>query len=205
MSDERAAGDGEAGTVREVVYVGMVTRYVVDLDARRRARRRPAEPRDVLAGGALGAGQAGPPLVAAGAHVRDREGGHVRRIPKRSRVTLAAVGARRGARRSRRAAAAGGGGSTSGGGAADDDRQGRGRAQRDRVAGLHGPELREAVREADGLHHPPQGRGLLERDGRADARERRRRRRPVRPRLRLGRREPAAHLRGTTSSRSTST
>jgi putative spermidine/putrescine transport system ATP-binding protein len=26
------AGDGEAGTVREVVYVGMVTRYVVDLD-----------------------------------------------------------------------------------------------------------------------------------------------------------------------------
>jgi putative spermidine/putrescine transport system ATP-binding protein len=32
MSDERA-GDGENGTVREVVYVGAVTRYVVDLDA----------------------------------------------------------------------------------------------------------------------------------------------------------------------------
>jgi putative spermidine/putrescine transport system ATP-binding protein len=32
MSDE-GAGEGEAGTVREVVYVGMVTRYVVDLDA----------------------------------------------------------------------------------------------------------------------------------------------------------------------------
>jgi len=31
MSNE-AADDGEAGTVREVVYVGMVTRYVVDLD-----------------------------------------------------------------------------------------------------------------------------------------------------------------------------
>jgi putative spermidine/putrescine transport system ATP-binding protein len=31
MSDE-SAGEGEAGTVREVVYVGMVTRYVVDLD-----------------------------------------------------------------------------------------------------------------------------------------------------------------------------
>jgi putative spermidine/putrescine transport system ATP-binding protein len=31
MTDE-GAGDGEAGTVREVVYVGMVTRYVVDLD-----------------------------------------------------------------------------------------------------------------------------------------------------------------------------
>jgi len=32
MSDE-SGGDGEHGTVREVVYVGMVTRYVVDLDA----------------------------------------------------------------------------------------------------------------------------------------------------------------------------
>ena len=32
MSDEQA-GEGEPGTVREVVYVGMVTRYVVDLDA----------------------------------------------------------------------------------------------------------------------------------------------------------------------------
>jgi putative spermidine/putrescine transport system ATP-binding protein len=30
MSD---GGDGETGTIREVVYVGMVTRYVVDLDA----------------------------------------------------------------------------------------------------------------------------------------------------------------------------
>jgi len=32
MADE-GAGDGEPGTVREVVYVGMITRYVVDLDA----------------------------------------------------------------------------------------------------------------------------------------------------------------------------
>ena len=32
MSDENTR-DGEAGTVREVVYVGMVTRFVVDLDA----------------------------------------------------------------------------------------------------------------------------------------------------------------------------
>jgi len=32
MSDE-ATGEGEAGTVRQVVYVGMVTRYVVDLDS----------------------------------------------------------------------------------------------------------------------------------------------------------------------------
>ena len=34
-SDEstRRAGDGEPGAVREVVYVGMVTRFIVDLDA----------------------------------------------------------------------------------------------------------------------------------------------------------------------------
>ena len=32
MTDERA-GQGEPGAVREVVYLGMVTRYVVDLDA----------------------------------------------------------------------------------------------------------------------------------------------------------------------------
>jgi putative spermidine/putrescine transport system ATP-binding protein len=32
MVDE-AAGEGDPGTVREVVYVGMVTRYIVDLDA----------------------------------------------------------------------------------------------------------------------------------------------------------------------------
>jgi putative spermidine/putrescine transport system ATP-binding protein len=32
MTDD-GSGEGEVGTVREVVYVGMVTRYVVDLDA----------------------------------------------------------------------------------------------------------------------------------------------------------------------------
>ena len=32
MTDE-SGGAGEAGTVREVVYVGMVTRFVVELDA----------------------------------------------------------------------------------------------------------------------------------------------------------------------------
>jgi putative spermidine/putrescine transport system ATP-binding protein len=32
MSDE-GAGEGESGAVREVVYVGMITRYIVDLDA----------------------------------------------------------------------------------------------------------------------------------------------------------------------------
>jgi putative spermidine/putrescine transport system ATP-binding protein len=33
MTDEATSDEGEAGTIREVVYVGMVTRYVVDLDS----------------------------------------------------------------------------------------------------------------------------------------------------------------------------
>jgi putative spermidine/putrescine transport system ATP-binding protein len=33
LMTEESGGGGEAGTVREVVYVGMVTRYVVELDA----------------------------------------------------------------------------------------------------------------------------------------------------------------------------
>src|SRR5205085_11834473 len=32
-AESGGGGDGEAGTVREVVYVGMVTRFIVDLDA----------------------------------------------------------------------------------------------------------------------------------------------------------------------------
>ena len=78
---------------------------------------------------------------------------------------------------------------------ADDDRQGRRLAQPDRVVCVQRPELREEVRAADRLHDPPQGRRQLERDGRADADGRRWRRRPVRPRVGLRRREPAADLR----------
>jgi putative spermidine/putrescine transport system ATP-binding protein len=32
MTDE-AGGDGEAGVVKDVVYVGMITRYTVELDS----------------------------------------------------------------------------------------------------------------------------------------------------------------------------
>ena len=49
-----ATADGlrtETGTVREVAYAGMITRFVVDLDARRRAAGRPAEPRHDLGRG----------------------------------------------------------------------------------------------------------------------------------------------------------
>src|SRR5581483_10583950 len=59
---------------------------------RRHARRRPAEPRDVVAAGARGEGKAGPPVVAAGAHLRDRQGGRVIRIT-RAHVLVAAAAA----------------------------------------------------------------------------------------------------------------
>ena len=42
----------ESGQISEVVYVGMVTRYIVDLDSRRATHGRPAEPRGLLRRGA---------------------------------------------------------------------------------------------------------------------------------------------------------
>ena len=42
------ASTSRQGQVRDVAYAGMITRYVVDLDARRRAAGRAAEPRDVV-------------------------------------------------------------------------------------------------------------------------------------------------------------
>ncbi len=91
MSDEsgqRRAGDDRRGRLR---------RHGHALRRRPRrgrpARRRQAEPGDVLAGGALGEGEERPPLVAAGAHVRDgsRRREHVRRIRKRSHVSVVLV------------------------------------------------------------------------------------------------------------------
>ena len=64
-------------------------------------------------------------------------------------------------------------------------------AQPDRVARLLRSRFAKQFESADRLQDPPQVRRLVERDGRADAR-RRRRRRPVRPGLGLRRREPAA-------------
>ena len=43
------AGDGEPGRIRDVVYVGMFTQVHRRARLRRRAHRRQAEPRDVLA------------------------------------------------------------------------------------------------------------------------------------------------------------
>ena len=48
----------ETGRIRDVVYVGMVTRYVVELDRGGELHGRPAEPRDVVGRGARGAGHA---------------------------------------------------------------------------------------------------------------------------------------------------
>ena len=73
--------------------------------------------------------------------------------------------------------------------------KGRGQARRDRVACLHRPQLREGVRGEDRLQDPAEGRRVVQPDGRPDAHRRRRRRRPVRPRLGLRRRQPPADLR----------
>ena len=51
------------GHVREVVYLGAATRYIVDAGRRGRARRHAAEPDDVVDGGAAGARQGGAPGV----------------------------------------------------------------------------------------------------------------------------------------------
>ena len=81
-SAKRRAARASPERSREVVYVGMVTRYVVDLDAggelvvvRQNLETSSQDARSR-------AGQARPPRVAAGAHVRDRgrqQGGHVKR------------------------------------------------------------------------------------------------------------------------------
>ena len=63
------------GRIREVVYVGMVTRYIVDLDDGGVLTVDQAEPRNDLQRGARGARPAGPPRVAPRAHLRDRDGG----------------------------------------------------------------------------------------------------------------------------------
>ena len=53
---ERATGcTSRTGIVRDVAYAGMVTRYLVELDARRRAAGRAPEPRDDVRGGARAA------------------------------------------------------------------------------------------------------------------------------------------------------
>ena len=90
------AGEGEAGEIREVVYVGMFTRYIVELDRGGRAHRRPSEPRDVFAGRARVEGPARSPGVAARAHVRDRvdpQGGRMNAVRRRfaGRAALAVV------------------------------------------------------------------------------------------------------------------
>ena len=65
-------GEGEPGRIRDVVYVGAVTRYVVDARRRRGARRAASEPRDLVRRGARAAWQARTADVASAAHLRDR-------------------------------------------------------------------------------------------------------------------------------------
>ena len=71
----RRRRDRRAGPIREVVYLGPDTRYIVALDAGARARRHPAEPRDVLDRGARPAGQGCPPGLEATAQPPRRRRG----------------------------------------------------------------------------------------------------------------------------------
>ena len=75
-----------AGRVRDVAYAGMITRYLVALDAGRRASSRPPEPRDVLGGGARAGRAGGGRRMAAGTHGRGRgRGEQERRTVMRSK------------------------------------------------------------------------------------------------------------------------
>ena len=180
--------EGEPGVVRAAVYLGAATRFIVELDGGGELvalqQNLEVSSSDVTCNG----GPARPPRVAAGRGVHD-QGGEVR---KRIRVWHAR--ARRPRRRARRA---GGWRRRRARRMRSRRRSARARARSASSSGraLHGPELREEVRAADGLQDQAQGRRLVERDVQHHARRRRRRRRSVRPRLGIRRREPAADLR----------
>ncbi len=122
-------GTGEPGVVRDVVYVGMVTRYIVDLDTRRRARRRPAEPRDLVAAGARGPRQSG----------SASRGGRSTRTRSSRRETTSEKDSQgsRPRRRVRGRAVRAGGRRQHEHRPADVGREGRGTAEPHRVGGLH--------------------------------------------------------------------
>ncbi len=184
-------GSGETGTVKDVIYVGAFTRYIVDLDQ----------------GGALTVMRQNlettseQVLEEKGRRVRLEwrpehtftiEGKGVKRMrPKWRRVTalsagILLVGRPRSSRRDAAAAVRNAIRRHAVSGPAAVDREGRRRPQPDRVALLQRQEFRRQVRAADGLQDQAQGRRLLQPDGRAHAHRRRRRRRPVRHGLGLG-------------------
>ena len=87
-ADARRLVCGVAGVVRDVVYLGMHTRYLVELERRQRFDRRPAEPRNDLdgrAGGQRARGQAG-----VAARLQPRDCGRAERV---SMATTDAVSA----------------------------------------------------------------------------------------------------------------
>ena len=174
----------EEGRIRDVSYAGMITRFVVELDRGGELQVRPAEPRDVLAGGARAEGEARAGRLGRRARVRHpgfaiNRGGDVRKTNWRwwtglavLTLALAASDGRglrgRRQRQQRRGLAVGcppedvGKGE----GAGEPDRLGRLRGGR-----LHRPEgrLGERLREEDRLQGQHEDRQHLGRDGHADA------------------------------------
>ena len=70
---EPASDEGSAlGTIREVVYIGPDTRFIVALDKGRGARRDAAEPGDLVDGGARSAGPGGPAALEAPSRTEPR-------------------------------------------------------------------------------------------------------------------------------------
>ena len=161
-----------------------VTRYVVDLDAGGRARRRSAEPRDVVAGRAGGARQARPARVEARAHLRDRQGGRA--------VTQDQEGTRARWRRSPPRCAFPPPASSAGNGLPTTIGKGEGQLNLIAWEGYTQPQWVKPFEKATGCKVQREVRRLVRRDGDADAPGRRV---AVRHGLRVGRREPAPDLR----------
>ena len=171
----------ETGRIRDVVYAGMVTRYLVELDrggelqvVRQNLETSSAEALDAQ-------GPRGSPRVAPRAPARDRptRGRRKERMRKHHRRVLGwgaaalVVGALA-------LVAAGCGGSsksrqrrsTTNGRQPADARSARAKGKLNLIEWPYysDPSFAKKFEPADRLHDPAQGRGLVERDGRADAR-----------------------------------
>ena len=180
---EGIGGEGETGVIRDVVYVGMVTRYIVDLHS----------------GGELVVVRQN--LETSSQEVLEAKGKRVRlewrpehtyEIDKEDTTGDSDHKGTRARRRVRGGVVRSGRGHQLRQRPADDDREGRGAAESRRVGGLHAAAVGQAVPEGDRLPGAREVRGLLGRDGDAHASGRRL---PVRHGVGVRRREPAPDLR----------
>ena len=183
--------EGEPGTIRDAVYMGPVTRYIVELDAGGELSVLHQNLETSSLGRRGSARSTSPARMEPGRHVRDQGGAVKVRIRKRHAVFAALVVAL----------------SIPAAGSSRDDaacrrRSAPGEGKLTMVAweGYAQDQWVKPFQKADRLHRAAQVRRLVGRDGDAHAPGRRG---PVRPRLRVRRREPAPDLRQGRRSRST--